>query len=194
MARNVSYPKFVDVNSINSQENNNCRYWLEVPFISPKNSNKLCVILKNPSVANNNNKCDNTIRKVCNVAYNNGYSAVIILNLFPYRSTNPKGLLDFYGNTNYKKIMKRNMKVIQCKCNGNDVVFAWGTNTISKSKTNKNIYDTAIKDVTSRITNNTYYVKRCSCNKATCNNRNHSYIRYPLHGLRWHNNLKMIRY
>lgn len=199
MARSVSYPKFVDISSIKLQEIGNYRYWLKVPFKNQRNSKILCVILKNPSKANNKT-CDDTVRRVCNVANNHGYSEVIILNLFPYRSTNPKGLLNFYSNKYFKLIMACNLRKIIKICKNKDVVFAWGTNTISSLKQNKNIYDLAITNITSIIKNNTYFVKCCKCGYQTCNNQykasnsQHQHIRYPSHGLVWKNNSPMIRY
>lgn len=192
MPRIVYYPKFVNIQSIKSFEVGKYRYWLKIPFKNQKNEKILCVILKNPSVANIK-ICDNTVSKVCNVANNSGYSEVIILNLFPYRSTNPKGLLKFYKNQNFKLIMACNLRKIKKICKNKDVVFAWGTNTISKSKQNKKIYDSAIKDITLTITNQTHYVRRCSCLNKPCNNK-HQAVRYPLHGLRWHNNSAIIQY
>lgn len=192
MTRTVSYPQFVNIKSINSFEVGKYRYWLKIPFKNHKTTKTLCVILKNPSVANIE-ICDNTVSKVCNVANNNGYSEVIILNLFPYRSTNSKGLLNFYTNQHFKLIMACNLHKIKNICKNKDVVFAWGTNTISKSIKNKKIYDSAIKNITLTIKNQTHYVRRCSCLNKSCNNK-HQAVRYPLHGLRWHNNSAIIQY
>lgn len=192
MARSVSYPQFVDISSIKSEEIGNYRFWLKIPFKNQKNSKILCVILKNPSKANNKT-CDNTVRRVCNVSNNHGYSEVIILNLFPYRSTNPKKLLDFYSNQYFQHIMTSNLNKIIEICKNKDVVFAWGTNTISSSNKNKNIYDSAITNITSVITNNIHYVRWCTCSNQSCTSR-HQAIRYPCHGLRWKNNSSIIRY
>lgn len=192
MGRIVSYPQFVDLTSIQSKEIGNYRYWLRIPFSNRLNSKTLCVILKNPSVANKTN-CDNTVRKVCNVANHNGYSEVIILNLFPYRSIHAIGVLNFYSKPKFKNIMKRNLSIVQKICKNKDVVFAWGTDTISSTKQCKNIYDLAIKDVVSVITSKIYYVKSCSCGNKNCNGQ-HPAVRYPLHGLRWCNNSSIISY
>ncbi len=192
MPRIVSYPQFVNIHSIKSFEVGNYRYWLKIPFKNQKNPKTLCVILKNPSKANNKT-CDNTISRACNVANNQGYSEVIILNLFPYRSTNPKGLLNFYSNKYFKLIMACNLRKIIKICKNKDVVFAWGTNTISSSNKNQNIYDLAITDITSRIINNIHYVRWCTCNNKSCTSQ-HQVIRYPCHGLRWKNNSSIIPY
>lgn len=192
MGRIVSYPRFVDVNSIQAGEEGNYRYWLKIPFIKKLNLKTLCVILKNPSVATKT-ICDNTVSKVCNVANYNGYSEVIILNLFPYRSTQAKAVRNFYNIPDFKYIMKCNLCIIQRMCKKNDVIFAWGTNTISSSRQNKNIYDSAINDVISVIKSDTYYVINCSCANKNCNGQ-HSTVRYPLHGLRWHNDSSLISY
>lgn len=192
MGRIVSYPKFVDVNSIQSKEMGNYRYWLRVPFKDTLSTKTLCVILKNPSAATKI-ICDNTVSKVCNVAKNNGYSEVIILNLFPYRSTQAKAVLNFYNMPDFKNIMKKNLCIVQKICKENDVVFGWGTNTISSSKQSKAIYDKAIKNVILSIKSKTYYVKSCSCMNKSCNCQ-HPDVRYPLHGLRWCNKSSLIAY
>lgn len=194
MDRKISYPQFVDGNSVKQdpESDDNYRYWLKISFKNRTNSKTLCVILKNPSVATDK-RCDNTVSKVCNVAKSNGYSEVIILNLFPYRSPQPKAVLDFYKMPDFESKMKDNLCIIQKECKENDVIFAWGTNTISSSKCCKNKYDSAICDVISAIKSKTYYVMRCSCKNRMCNGQ-HSNIRYPLHGLRWCNNASMIPY
>lgn len=190
--RKVRYPSFVDIKSIKSRGRLNYRFWLRIPFKNRTDSKILCVILKNPSVASNS-QCDNTISRVCNVANCNGYDEVIILNLFPFRSTRAKGVVKFYNNKYFKNIMKVNLQIIKSMCKNRDVVFAWGTNTISQSKKNIAIYDNTIKYVTSNVISRTNYVKRCICSKKKCNNK-HPYIRYPLHGLRWNNNSRIIKY
>ncbi|KXL53772.1 hypothetical protein CLNEO_09980 [Anaerotignum neopropionicum] len=199
MGRNVSYPQFVDVNSIQSKDMGNYRYWLRVPFKDTLSTKMLCVILKNPSVATKI-ICDNTVSKVCNVAKNNGYSEVIILNLFPYRSTQAKVILNFYNKPDFKNIMNHNLCIVQKLCKENDVVFGWGTNTISSSKQSKAIYDKAIKNVLLSIKSKTYYVRSCSCEGKSCSCENKSCncqlpnVRYPLHGLRWCNKSSLIPY
>lgn len=192
MGRSVSYPQFVDFDLIQSKEVGNYRYWLKIPFKYVPTLKTLCVILKNPSDASDTT-CDNTVCKVSNVAYNNGYSAVIILNLFPYRSKKAKYVTDFYEDENFCKICDINLSIIKKMCKKNDVVFAWGTNTISKAKKNMDIYNLAISKITSEIWSNVYYVKSCNCANESCNGK-HQEVRYPLHGLRWHNDSSLSAY
>lgn len=196
----VHYPNFVNGTGITEQGGNGYRFLLNIPFNNARSGNFLVVILKNPSVANANN-CDNTISKVCNVAYNNGYDGVIIANLFPYRSTNPRGVSTFYSNTHYQAIMMRNLQIITNISQGRDVVFAWGADTIRCRKNFPHYYDNAIIDVVTNVSvlaNDTFYVDRCRCAIFTCLNNQymlpHSNIRYPLHGLRWCNSSSLIMY
>lgn len=184
----IKYPSFVNTNNIKSNGANGYRFLLSIPFNNVSiNKKELIVILKNPSSANLL-FCDTTILRVCNVAHNNGYSGVIILNLFPYRATYAKDVQNFYANPNYNQIMNVNLNIIITTCLNKDVVFAWGTDTIGGRKQYPNYYDSAIHSITSNITSNTYYVKRCSCKNKSCTNPVHNLIRYPLHGLRWENN------
>lgn len=198
--RVVRYPSFVNRKGITEQGCNGYRFLLNIPFNNSRSGNSLVVILKNPSVANANN-CDNTISKVCNVAHNNGYDGVIIANLFPYRSTNPRGVGVFYSNNHYQAIMARNLQIINNISQGRDVVFAWGTDTIRCHNNFPLNYDNAVNNVVTNISvlaNNTFYVDRCYCAIFNCVNNQymlpHSNIRYPLHGLRWHNSSSLIMY
>lgn len=196
----INYPNFVDKQNIYLNGSASFRYFLRIPFINYIKDKFLVVILKNPSVANSA-VCDRTIYKICFVAYKYKYKGVIILNLFPYRSTRPKNVVNFYNNPNFATIMNNNLNSILQTSKNNDVVFAWGTNTISKSITNTNIYNNAVANVVANVTNvtkNIYYVDKCRCANAFCSivqpNINHPIIRYPLHGLRWNKNSNLIKY
>ncbi len=187
------YPEYVDTKNIRLQENKNkkCRYYLEIPFKNCTNDykNELCVILKNPSKANKT-KCDKTVKNVCEVVYNNKYKKLIILNLFPYYSTEVKGLKAFFISSDYYKEMSINIKNIKRYCNKDiDIVYAWG-----KIDFCKNIYNQIIEILISEIKGNIFYVECKDCNNKNCNNKNHGSIRYPLHGLKWKNNSKFIQY
>ena len=192
IGRKIKYPNFVDIDKIYSNETLGFRYSLHIPFYGAKEEKELVVIMKNPSSASFN-YCDNTISRVCNVAYNHGYSGVIILNLFPIRATCARQVVVFYASHTYTSIMGNNLKLIKATCQNRDVVFAWGTDTIRGNKTYPNYYNQAIVNVTSSVVNRTYYVDKCSCKSSQCPNK-HSLLRFPLHGLRWHNNSKMIKY
>lgn len=193
----MNYPGFVIKDKIESKGSNGYRFLLSIPFqCNFSNHQTLFVILKNPSKATTQFS-DLTVTKVCNVAYNNGYSQVMIFNLFPYRSTKAKGLLNFFKDQNYNSIMRINLNIILNYCIGNDTVFAWGTNTISKSKINTSYYNNAILGITKSLKVKTYYVGSCKCkNKGLlpCSPPNHDLIRYPLHGQRWSYSMKLIKY
>ena len=205
MKRSVKYPNFVRTSDIEEVGNRVYRYSLYIPFDSTNPNRKtLAVILKNPSKASKN-EADVTVSKVCNVAYSNGYSAVIVLNLFPIRSTDPKGVLTLYGNPSFNSIMNRNFSTIKKTCKGIDVVLAWGKDSISKHSTNaaicKNIYKNVVCFVTKIATKhsvNTFFVKNCSCplqpGRCSISCAAPPCERYPLHGQRWSNYEQLIKY
>lgn len=191
MSRIVEYPKFVNKELIQVEEKDECRFWLKIPFYNTTgaiNNKTVCVILKNPSKATCT-QSDNTVSKVCNAAYNNGYKTVIILNLFPYRSTKPQKVIKFYKQDDYDVIMHENISVIKKLSQGNDIVFAWGTNTISTSIRNQNIYDDTIHTVLNSCNGKRYYVK-----SKKSNDKNQVVPMYPLHGLRWCNDSEFHNY
>lgn len=192
IGRKIKYPYFVDINNIYSNETLGFRYSLYIPFQTDKDGDIVVVIMKNPSSASANH-CDNTISRVCNVAYNNGYSGVIILNLFPVRATYANQVIMFYGSPNYNSIMSNNLQLIKSTCRNRDVIFAWGKNSIGGNKYYPNYYNNAIINVTANIVNRTYYVDKCSCINTPCN-KQHPLLRFPLHGLRWKNTSKIIKY
>lgn len=187
VGRTVVYPYFVDKENIQVEEDDGLRYSLRIPFLDKKEKGKLVVILKNPSSATASD-CDNTISKVCNVAHNNGYSEVFVLNLFPVRATYAEDVRKFYGCENYESLMNKNLDTIKQYCNGADVVFAWGTDTIKGHKEYPKNYDEAIKKVIQNVEGNIYFVKQFNCT-----NRDKKVI-YPLHGLRWANNSNLITF
>ena len=188
----IKYPTFVNQSQIKQQGSNGYRFLLTIPFSGSFSKSELVVILKNPSAANTTN-CDRTISKVCNTAYYNGYSGVIILNLFPFRATAATQVQTFYGLPNYNSIMKVNLRIIQKTCLSHDVVFAWGTDTIKGTGRFSNYYNNAIQNITSTITTRTFYVLSCKCNKI-CSAPHHSLVRYPRHGLRWRNKSALHKY
>lgn len=188
----IKYPAFVNQSQIKQQGSNGYRFLLKIPFNGSFTKSELVVILKNPSAANTIN-CDRTISKVCNTAHYNGYSGVIILNLFPFRATNATHVQTFYALSNYNSIMNVNLRIIQKTCLSHDVVFAWGTDTIKGTGVFSNYYNNAIQNITSTITTRTFYALRCNCNKI-CSAPHHSLIRYPLHGLRWCNRSSLYKY
>lgn len=203
------YPTFVDESNISwDKVKGTCgkqtcyyRFFLEIPFNDcPNRSKILCVILKNPSVAN---KChpDNTINKVCYVAHNAGYSKVIILNLFPYCSPDAKKLKQFFcDKKRYARKMGKNKTIIAQKIKGNDVVLAWGQLSVLKGKNEQTVYNSAINDIVQICINSAnplFFVHECKCSNGCYSkqcNKKHSLIRYPFHGLRWSKNSALIKY
>ncbi len=199
IAKQIKYPIFVDTSNIKVDETNQFRYSLYIPFLQLTNTsimqNKgfVVIIMKNPSSASQTG-CDRTISKVCNAAIHNGYNGVIITNLFPYRATKAKHVVNFYAKTNYSKIMENNLRKIQQCCLNRDVVFAWGQDSIGGHRSYPNNYNNAVISITSR----TFFAVSCSCNnKTSCIQHNsivHPQLRFPLHGLRWANNSLFINY
>ena len=189
----IKYPCFVKQSGITCQGSNGYRFLLTIPFNGFFQKNEMVVIMKNPSSASITT-CDRTISKVCHTAYNNGYSGVIILNLFPYRATIATDVQFFYCKDNYHRIMEINLKIIKKVCTARDVVFAWGKDSVKGRRIFPDYYDKAVQAVTSTITSNTYYAMRCTCKYKHCSSQNHPSIRYPLHGLAWSNNSTLYSY
>lgn len=179
----IKYPGFVDANNIEEIGNPTYRYSLSIPFNNPKRQKgDLFVILKNPSKATSQN-ADVTVSKVCYVAYNNGYSKVTVYNLFPYRTTEAVELVNFFNSSNYAMEMSKNLDMIVTNTVNKDVIFAWGTNTISSAKNYKDEYDRVIYDLTSKIKpSSIFYVKSKSKDG------------YPLHGQRWEHNEVLLTF
>jgi hypothetical protein len=180
----MKYPSFVDVENIKEEPANSAeyRYVLKIPFADCKDKPAVVVVLKNPSIATKNeNKCDVTISKVCNVTYNAGYGMVIVHNLFPFRSTKPECVSHFIKDENvYEKEMKENIRLLSQSIDEvDDVIFAWGTNTI-KNQTGKQ-YEEAKGEV-----------------KKICKNKNLKMVaggkKEPLHGQRWSNESELVNY
>lgn len=182
----IRYPYFVDINKIKISpmcESKKYRYELTIPFENAReNSYKtVIVILKNPSKADKK-QCDITISKVCNAAKRNGYSIVKIYNMFPYKSTSAKNLKGFIESEKYYKYMEINNEYIKnAIIETDDVVFAWGTNTISQSK---------------KITME--YQKRKKLLIDMCKNKNTFMViggkKEPLHGQRWSNDSEFVKF
>lgn len=94
------------------------RYWLE----RDKGPKSLVFVMLNPSTADAEID-DPTIRRCRRFALDNGYSGIVVVNLYAYRATKPKDLFlseDPIGHDNDKYIIKA--------ANTNDVCCAWGAN------------------------------------------------------------------
>lgn len=112
------------------------RYVLEVR-IAPleKPTKKLVVIQKNPSTADQFTT-DQTVRRVENWARGKGFTTVKYLNLFAFRSKEPKAL----NNQQYDVIVgDENDKVLADEINTTDtVIIGWGNpNNIRRAYYNK---------------------------------------------------------
>lgn len=80
----------------------------------------------NPSTANEN-ESDPTITRVCQIAKNNGYGGVYMMNCFPLVSTNPDVLVEFYDTKYHETDDIENMRwLLEVRRKCADVVFAWG--------------------------------------------------------------------
>lgn len=198
MAKEIKYPTFVNITKIIECGSKNCRYKLYIPFFnSADTKGDLIVILKNPSVANTR-FTDVTVNKVCHVARNHNYCSVTIMNLFPYRATKSVNLIPFIRRSDFATIMQINNALLARACVGKDVVLAWGTNTISKSKSISLMYNLLTANtytLTKSIAKNLFFVKNPKC-KGSCNHCKIlcHYKKYPFHAQRWSYASKLISY
>ncbi len=179
--RKIQYPDFVVRENIKVEnygfDNEKFRFLLTVPFKS--NANKfLRVIMKNPSIANEQ-KCDMTMRKVCNATYKAGYDGVVIMNLFPFRTKYARDVYDSFYSADkelYERAILTNKQVIKDTCTDSYVVFAWGTNTIRKINSFDMVYDKMANDVIQIIS---------CCATSACSPCLDKSGKHPIHGLRW---------
>lgn len=81
----------------------------------------------NPSTANES-KNDPTIRRVINFARDWGYGKIYMMNLFALVSPYPKYLIDCVDPVG------ENDSYLFDKCEGNDVLFAWGSFKAAKDR------------------------------------------------------------
>ena len=183
--RKIKYPKFVDAENIKVEnygyDDEKFRFLLIVPFKSSGNK-FLRVIMKNPSVANEQ-KCDMTLRKVCNATYKAGCDGVVIMNLFPFRAKYASDVYENFYNADkelYESAMAINKQIIKNTCTDSYVVFAWGTNTIRKINSFDVIYDKIANDIIDVIS---------SCSIAACAPCLDKHGKHPIHGLRWWNEI-----
>ncbi|MBR3994947.1 MAG: DUF1643 domain-containing protein [Clostridia bacterium] len=179
--RKIKYPDFVDEKNIKIEnygyDNNKFRFLLKVPF-KTSGQNYMKIIMKNPSVASEE-ICDMTMIKVCNATYNAGYDGVIIMNLFPYRATHAEEVYHHFYKSDkglYDKAISTNKEIIKSVCTNSEVVFAWGTNTINKTKLFDEIYD--------KMANDIIEIVRC-CAKSASAPRYDKQGKHPIHALRW---------
>ncbi len=94
------------------------RYWLE----RDKGSNPLVFVMLNPSTADAELD-DPTIRRCRRFAADNGYTGIVVVNLYAYRATKPKDLFSADD-----PIGQENDNYISTAALINDVCCAWGAN------------------------------------------------------------------
>jgi hypothetical protein len=97
------------------------RYWLELQLA--ERGPRLAVVLKNPSTATAA-RSDPTIGKVSAWARRRGFGAVIVVNLFAFRATEPT---DLNGHTYSRLVGPENDACLRKAARGAEVlVAAWG--------------------------------------------------------------------
>lgn len=101
-------------------------------FILGRNgTNKIFIVGLNPSTADKENS-DTTVAKVHKVSQNNNFNGFVMTNLYPLRSTDPKGLPE-EADTD---LIKLNLKsIIQIAKNERNPIFwaAWGQDIMSRN-------------------------------------------------------------
>ncbi|WP_409174408.1 DUF1643 domain-containing protein [Brevibacillus fortis] len=139
----------------------NQRYLLEVPLIrDDENQKTVLVIMKNPSVADKNNS-DHTINNVLKFCWGKGYRKVLIMNLYSFYSTDPKGIANHINNNQiHLAVGEDNDKVLKDVLSEvYDIIVAWGGNTFGLTDYYKNRIKQVYKIINSK---NLYYVESVS--------------------------------
>lgn len=88
-----------------------------------------CFIGLNPSTADETTD-DNTVRRCTNFSKSWGYGSLCMLNLFSFRSTDPKGLKDEGGLNGIDNLYW----ILKCCKSAGIVVCAWGTHGAFKDR------------------------------------------------------------
>lgn len=96
------------------------RYWLSRRWNAE--GKRVVFVMLNPSTADASID-DPTIRKCVGFASRAGYSCLDVVNLFAFRSVDPKVL-----RYSHNAVGPDNDGWIDIRCRGADVVFAWGAN------------------------------------------------------------------
>ncbi len=94
------------------------RYWLE----RDKGANPLVFVMLNPSTADAELD-DPTIRRCRRFAVDNGYTGIVVVNLYAYRATKPTDL--FLADD---PVGKENDRFISAAALIGDICCAWGAN------------------------------------------------------------------
>lgn len=96
------------------------RYWLMRHWGS-HGGRRLVTVMLNPSTADAA-KDDATIRRLIGFGKAWGYEGLLVVNLFAFRSTDPKAL----RTTAFDPVGELNDDVIRTNCRQRDVLCAWG--------------------------------------------------------------------
>ena len=102
-----------------NEDNNSSRY-----VLGEKGSNPLIVFGVNPSTAEPNN-LDKTLTKIKKMMIHHSFDGWIMLNIYPQRATNPKGLDKELSFLIHKRNLVEIKKVLE-KYPNQPVVAAWG--------------------------------------------------------------------
>ena len=191
------------------------RFVLEIETNTKIENSSVLVVMKNPSKATTY-QSDKTINNVIENLHSQ-YNKIYIVNLYPYYSSNAKGLVSFFDCADNKTILEINDYYIEkYEQLANDILIGWGTNTIGIKN---NEYDGRISTVMNLLRKNNkpmYYVHCCKCknNMTGCGNNTNcstrckkrckrsivtkskscSIIRYPMHLELWDTQKKKLRY
>lgn len=99
---------------------------------------EFCVFIGlNPSTADAEQD-DPTIRRCIRFAQDWGFGTLVMLNIFPYRSTDPKALkglslAELYGDDLPRYGRKNHEAIINATADAGKIIAAWGTNPRAKS-------------------------------------------------------------
>lgn len=127
----IKYADYIDTKSIEANEevgeNYNYRYSLSIGYKHKTNSEKILIIMRNPSDASVI-QADHTVNNVLHYCKDNS-GRVYIANLYPHRDSNPESINKFVKCKEYKGKMEINIQIINSIINEvDDVIVAWGSN------------------------------------------------------------------
>lgn len=115
------------------------RYYLFHEFNENKSSNILTVIMENPSKTYPNGDFDQTIKNVIEIAKDNNYGAIEVINLYSYITG--KSEENKEHNNKFPNANKENENFIEnfLRNSSNDILIAWGSNYKNDSKKSNKI-------------------------------------------------------
>jgi hypothetical protein len=103
--------------------------WRDWTLLEPTQRKRLCVVGLNPSTADAHDD-DPTIRRCIDFAQRGGYSGLLMVNMFAYRSTDSLGLLDVVDPEG--PVNRRSLEI--AAKGAARTVMAWGSHTKSKAQ------------------------------------------------------------